>query len=209
MRFPRTYMHLAVVGGDAVRIDSKRAGTLGGLRNTVSHDKSVILGGEDIVTTAVNTAYAQNLHITNGFKMPTGATDRYVLTTDVNGVGTWQSNIDALQVAASDETTDLTTGITTTFRAPYAMELTDVRASVTTAPIGADITVDVTANGTTIFSTIISIDDGSKTSVGSASPRVISTTSIPDDAEIKVDIKTVGSTTVGNGLKLSFIGYKS
>jgi len=204
--------HSAVLGGDTNIIESAtEAVIIGGDTNTIqsTHHRSVILGGTGIVTDAADTAYVPNLNVGAGFKMPTGAGDSYVLTSDANGVGTWQANIDALQIAASDETTDLTTGITTTFRAPYAMELTDVRASVTTAPVGADITVDVTANGTTIFSTIISIDDGSKTSVGSASPRVISTTSIPDDAEIKVDIKTVGSTTIGNGLKLSFIGYKS
>lgn len=169
-----------------------------------------------------------NIHATNGLRLITDGTQTagQVLTCDADGHGSWQDapepdvtttvqansgnwQIDALQIAASDETTDLTTGIVTTFRAPYAIELTDVRASVTTAPVGADITVDVTSNGTTIFSTIISIDDGSKTSVGSASPRVISTTSIPDDAELKIDIKTVGSTTAGTGLKLSFIGYKS
>ena len=189
--------------------NAARGAVIGGYDNHLNHTDSVILAGNNVTTDANNTVFVPNIKVADGFKMPTGATDTYVLTTDATGVGTWQANIDALQIAASDETTDLTTGITTTMRAPYAMELTDVRASVTTAPIGADITVDVTANGTTIFSTIISIDDGSKTSVGSASPRVISTTSIPDDAEIKVDIKTVGSTTIGAGLKLSLIGYKS
>ena len=204
--------HSIILGGENIEIQhAVHAATVGGDGNRIQTDdhRSVILGGTGITTDAADTAYVPNLNVGAGFKMPTGAGDSYVLTSDANGVGTWQANIDALQIAASDETTDLTTGITTTMRAPYAMELTDVRASVTTAPIGADITVDVTANGTTIFSTIISIDDGSKTSVGSASPRVISTTSIPDDAEIKVDIKTVGSTTIGAGLKLSLIGYKS
>lgn len=201
----------ATVGGlnQTANSGANRGAILGGYDHTLKHADSVIIGGNNITSDATSTVFVPNLNVKDGFKMPTGAVNNYILTTAGNGVGTWQANIDALQVAASDETTDLTTGITTTFRAPYAMELTDVRASVTTAPVGADITVDVTANGTTIFSTIISIDGGSKTSVGSASPRVISTTSIPDDAEIKVDIKTVGSTTKGNGLKLSFIGYKS
>ena len=89
----------ATVGGDKVKIETtaKRSGALGGLQNTVSHDKSVILGGENITTSAINTAYAQNLHITSGFKMPTGASADYVLTTDANGVGTWQSAVTNLQ----------------------------------------------------------------------------------------------------------------
>ena len=45
---------------------------------------------------------------------------------------------EVLVVAVSDETSDLTTGTgKVAFRMPYAMTLTEVRASVTTAPTSA------------------------------------------------------------------------
>lgn len=112
----------------------------------------------------------------------------------------------ALTVAVSDETTDLTTGTAKiTFRAPHAMELTEVRASVTTAPTGANLNIDVNDSGTTIFSTILSIDAGEKTSTTAATAAVISDSSIADDAEITIDIDQIGSTVAGAGLKITFI----
>lgn len=112
----------------------------------------------------------------------------------------------ALTVAVSDETTDLTTGTAKiTFRAPHAMELTEVRASVTTAPTGANLNIDVNDSGTTIFSTILSIDAGEKTSTTAATAAVISDSSIADDAEITIDIDQIGSTIAGAGLKVTFI----
>lgn len=112
----------------------------------------------------------------------------------------------ALTVAVSDETTALTTGTAKiTFRAPHSMELTEVRASVTTAPTGANLNIDVNDSGTSIFSTILSIDAGEKTSTTAATAAVISDSSIADDAEITIDIDQVGSTVAGAGLKITFI----
>ena len=114
-----------------------------------------------------------------------------------------------IQLAVSDETTDLTTGTAkVTLRAPHAFTLTAVRASVTTAPVGADLVVDVNEGGTSVLSTEISIDDGDKTSVGSATPPVISDSAIADDAEITVDIDQIGSGTAGAGLKITLIGTR-
>jgi hypothetical protein len=58
-----------------------------------------------------------------------------------------------IQVAASDETTALTTGTEkVTFRMPYAMTLTAVRASLSTAQASGSIfTVDINEGGTTIY----------------------------------------------------------
>ena len=114
-----------------------------------------------------------------------------------------------IQLAVSDETTDLTTGTAkVTLRSPHAFTLTGVRASVTTAPGGADLVVDVNEGGTSVLSTEISIDDGDKTSVGSATPPVISDSAIADDAEITVDIDQIGSGTAGAGLKITLIGTR-
>jgi len=111
-------------------------------------------------------------------------------------------------IAASDEETDLTTGTAkATFRMPFAMTLTEVRASVTTAPTGSVLTVDINETGSTILSTKITIDVSEKTSKTAATPPVISDSSLADDAEITIDIDTIGSTVAGAGLKVQLIGY--
>ena len=45
----------------------------------------------NVSSVANNTVHVPNLHVFNGFTLPTGATDTYVLTSDANGVGTWQA----------------------------------------------------------------------------------------------------------------------
>lgn len=117
----------------------------------------------------------------------------------------------ALIIAASDETTALTTGTAkATFRMPYAFTLTGIRASVTTAPTGSVLTVDVNENGTTIMdSTKITIDASEKTSTTAATAPVLSDTALADDAEMTIDIDGVGSTVAGAGLKVALIGYKT
>ena len=112
-----------------------------------------------------------------------------------------------LIIALSDETTALTTGTAVvTFRMPRAVILTEVRASVTEAPVGSIITVDIDESGSTIFSTLLTIDATEKTSTTAATPSVISDPNIADDAEIKIHVTTVGSTSPGKGLKVAFIG---
>ena len=115
-----------------------------------------------------------------------------------------------LTVAVSDEDTDLTTGTAKlTFRMPYAMTLTEVRASVNTAPTGANIVVDVNEAGTTVLSTKISIDEDDKTSSFSSTPPVISDSALADDAEMTIDLDQIGSTIAGKGLKVTLIGTRA
>ena len=112
-------------------------------------------------------------------------------------------------VAASDETTDLATGANPvmTFRMPYAFYVLEVRASVTTAPVGSAIQVDINEGGVSILSTEITIDATEKTSTTAATPAVVSDPDLADDAEITIDIDAVGSGTAGAGLKVALIGY--
>ena len=115
-----------------------------------------------------------------------------------------------LTVAVGDEVTPLTTGTAKiTFRMPYALELLEARASVTTAPTGSTLQCDVNEGGVSIFSTPITIDAGETTSTTAATPPVISDTGLADDAEITIDIDQVGSTIAGTGLKVSLIGYRT
>jgi len=107
-------------------------------------------------------------------------------------------------VAVGDETTALTTGTAkVTFRAPFAATLSAVRASVTTAPTGAALTVDINEGGTSVLSTKLTIDATEKTSTTAATAAVISDSALVDDAEMTIDIDTVGSTIAGAGLKVT------
>ena len=108
-----------------------------------------------------------------------------------------------LWVACSDETTALTTGAAKiTFRMPFVATLLAVRASVTTAPAGANLVVDINEAGTSVISTKLSIDATEKTSTTAATPAVISDSALADDAEMTIDIDQVGSSTAGAGLKV-------
>lgn len=122
------------------------------------------------------------------------------------GVG---SSDETLIIACSDETTALTAGpAKVTFRMPYAFTLTAVRASVTTAPTGSVLTVDINEGGASILSTKLTIDASEKTSTTAATPAVISDTALADDAEITIDIDSIGSTIAGAGLKVYLIGHQ-
>lgn len=114
----------------------------------------------------------------------------------------------SIGIACSDETTAIETGTAkATFRMPYAMTLTDVRATLTTASSSGAVVVDVNEGGATILSTKITIDATEKTSETAATPPVISDTALADDAEITVDIDVAG--TGATGLKVWLVGKKA
>ena len=108
-----------------------------------------------------------------------------------------------MTVALSDETTAITTGVgKITFRAPFDMTLYQIpRASLSTASSSGNPAIDINKNGTTIFSTTLTIDSGEKTSTTAATAAVLSTTTFADDDEITMDIDTAG--TGATGLKVT------
>jgi len=127
-------------------------------------------------------------------------------------------DIQSFIVAASDETTALTTGTAkVTFRMPYAFTLTSVEASLTTAGTGValvtvDINEDTTAGGVTpvsILSTKITIDANEKTSTTAAALPVISDTALAADSQMTVDIDQIDSGGVSAGLKITLIGNQT
>lgn len=113
-------------------------------------------------------------------------------------------------IAASDETTAITTGTAkVTFRMPHAMKLTAVRATLTTAQASGSIfTVDINESGTTVLSTKLTIDNTEKTSTTAATAAVISDSDLADDAEITIDVDQIG-TSGATGLKIWLIGYRN
>jgi len=170
-------------------------------------------------TTEVKTDLSLNNVENTAISTWTGSSN--ITTVGTIGTGTWQGTDIAdsyianapkykkqtISIACSDETTSLTTGTAkVTFRMPYAMTLSEVRASVATAPTGSTLVIDLNESGTTILSTKISIDASEKTSKTAATPPVISDSALADDAEITIDIDQIGSTVAGKGLKIILIG---
>lgn len=133
---------------------------------------------------------------------------KFLKSVTSDGKANWDYVPKVVQLAVSDETTALTTGSgKITFRMPYGMTLTEVRASLTTAQTsGSILTINVRENGGQIFSTKLTIDNTEKTSVTATTPYVLQDTSLGDDAEITVDIDQIGDGTA-KGLKITLIGY--
>lgn len=102
-------------------------------------------------------------------------------------------------IAVTSETGALTTGNNkVTFRAPQAMTLSKVKASLTTASTSGNVAIDVNLEGTgSIFSTPVTIDANEKTSETALTASVLSTTAIPDDAELTIDVDAAGTGAVG------------
>lgn len=124
------------------------------------------------------------------------------------GAGGGGGDSQCIPIACSDETTALTTGTAkVTFRMPYAFTLTEVRASLTTAPTGAALVVDINEGGSSIMGTDkLSIDATETTSTTAATPADLTDTALADNAVITIDVDQVGSTVAGAGLKVYLIG---
>jgi hypothetical protein len=144
-----------------------------------------------------------------------GTTGQVLTSAGPGATPTWSApaasnSTQVIPIACSDEITSLTTGLgKVTFRMPYAFTLTAIRASLTTAQsTGIIFTVNVRSNGVTVFSTKPTIDNTEKSTVSAVTASVLSTTSLPDDAEIIVDIDQLGDGTA-KGLKVYLIGTKT
>lgn len=113
-------------------------------------------------------------------------------------------------VAASDETTALTSGTAkVTFRAPWAFTLTGARASVVTAPTGQSLIADVMEGGTSVMTTNkLEIEASETTTVDATTQPTITDSAIADDAILRIDITQVGSSVAGAGLKVCLYGTR-
>lgn len=101
-------------------------------------------------------------------------------------------------IALSDEGSTISTGTAkVTWRAPHALTIKAVRASLTDASSSGVVTFDINEAGSSILSTKLTIDEGEKTSTTAATAAVISDTSIANDAEITIDIDGAGTGAKG------------
>ena len=90
---------------------------------------------------------------------------------------------------------------------PYAFTVTEVKASVNTAPVGSALTVQVTddGDGNNITTSAISIAAAAK--LGTTTD--IAAGAIAEDSIIGVNIDQIGSGTAGTGLKVAILGYQT
>jgi hypothetical protein len=107
------------------------------------------------------------------------------------------------------ESADVTTSDFFEFHMPYNFTITSVMASVTERPQGADMIIDILQNTTSIFNTLITIDDTTYSSYVSATPYDIATATLNIDDTIRIDVTQVGSSVRGKALKVYISGYKS
>ncbi len=117
-----------------------------------------------------------------------------------------QHIVQCIPMACSDETSNLTTGLKITFRMPYAMTLTKVRASFTSFNLLAPSIVDIHCNGVSIFTlgNLLTIDPVEYSSV-TGTPYVFDDNYLPDNSEIEVYLTDIGAGTP-KGLKVYLIG---
>jgi hypothetical protein len=164
------------------------------------------LGTYSAANTLTRTTVTSSSSSDEAVSFEAGTKQVYITMPSVQAAAAVES---VITLVVSDETTALTTGAgKMTVRTPFAMTLTAVRASVNAAPTGSLLTVDINEAGTSILSTKLTIDDSEKTSTTATAAVVISDPELSDDAEVSVDIDTVGSTFAGAGLKVYLIGRK-
>ena len=117
---------------------------------------------------------------------------------------------ECISMAVSDNTTALAVGTVFTFYMPYAMTLTDIKASVLTAPTGAGLIVDVHDSGTTIMGTDkLDIDVSEFHTSTAGTQPALTDTALANNAKIEIIVDQVGSTVAGAGLVIYLIGYQT
>ncbi len=106
------------------------------------------------------------------------------------------------EYALSDEVTAITSGDKLSTRVPYDLSITDIRISLSQASSSGSVQVDVQQSGSSIFSTVASVDQGEKTSATSSIPHVLSDTTLTNDSELVFSVIAPGTGATGLKIKL-------
>lgn len=152
-------------------------------------------------------SYATGIELTGGstnIKLGTNTiedvTNQFTLTTS----DSFASN-DTLSISIGDLTTDITAGGNKEyFHVPYNCYITDIVATAFEAPTGSEINIDVLKNGSTVFSTNLTIDVTETTSSTASTPAVFSERKWDKGDVVTIAFDAVGSTTAGKGIRLQF-----
>jgi hypothetical protein len=200
--------------GNLINTGVTFASIIGGTGSTINRDLSNvnIIGGYRISGTNDNHTYTSNLVVTGTSNGNLYATNLYSGSTNLYSIfattaGATGFTPETIYVAISDETTQITTGTNkVTLYAPYAFNLTDVKASLSQSGSTTITTFNVKLTGTTIFSTKPTIDINEFSTSTAATPRVITATTIPVDSKITVDVDTIGTGCAG--AKIYLMGYR-
>ena len=162
---------------------------------------SVLSGAQDVLYSSAANTLA---------RLAAGTAGKFLTTQGTGSDPTWTNPTLSFIVSLTAEDGDLTVADDLAqIRMPFAFTLTEVRAFVNTAPIGAALTFDIEESGSTILSTLITIDVTEKTSESAATPPVISDTALADDSIIGFNCDVIGSSTAGAGGKIMLIGYQT
>lgn len=174
--------------GNVIESATTASNIVGGIGNRILAGLSnvQIIGGYNITGTTSNTVYISNL----------SANTLYVANFPCD-----------LSFAISDETTQITTGTNkVTIYAPYAFTLTETQASLSQSG-SAISTFNIKKNGSTIYTTKMTIDANEFSTGTAATPPVITGTSISKYDKLTVDIDTTG--TGAAGAKIYLIGTRT
>jgi len=195
----------SVDGTGVTNVKSLSLGTAGELTVTESSD--------DI--TFANTVDDKTIKFTVKDNASTVRTATFTAVTDSNHLQL-KGIEETFIIAASDETTSLTTGdLKATFAAPFNFKITGVKGSVVETPAGSTLTVAIrrirSGSAVDVLSTNITIDPNEETSRTAATPPVINTSNddINIDDIIAIDIDQIGSSRAGKGLKVTIFGYRT
>lgn len=183
--------------------------TVSGL--TIAIDDTKVARKDTGQTFVGNQSITGTLNVTGSVTIPTapaGTASGVAASTLFTSLAV-SARTESIIVAAGDETTALKVAAgLVTFRMPYAMTLTAIKASLTTAQTGGSLlTLDVKEAGTTIFQTKPTFNNGSTTTVGASTVGVINDINLADDAVITIDVTQIGDGTA-KGLKVTLIGYR-
>lgn len=142
-------------------------------------------------------------------EVPDTSDTSLIRPSDWNAEHVVSGGTEVFMFALSDEVTPLAAlPMLVSFRMPYAFAVTEVRGSLVTAQTsGSLLTIDINEEGVSILSTKLTIDNTERTSTTATTPAVISDGELADDAEITMDIDTVGDGTAV-GLKVTLIGHQ-
>jgi hypothetical protein len=118
----------------------------------------------------------------------------------------FQNEDDAIIVAMSDETTDITVGVKVTMPMPYPFTLKQVQVVLGTSSSAGLPTFNLKKNGATVFSTKPTIDVGEVSSLTAATPSVllVNPTQFAAGDVLSLEIDVAG--TGAKGAKMALLG---